>query len=340
NFHRDTYQGDPVLIYWQGSSNGNFGTGRNYVLNESYGIIANFTSAVEPGSDFHEFRLTANDTALVTRYPYVSGKDISGIGAGGYSNATILDGCFDEVNVTQGDTIFSWCASTGGVNFAESYAEPSESPTSNDTAWDWFHPNTVSKDQLGNYLLSGRHVQSLYYIASNGTILWRLGGKASNFTGNGTSFAWQHDALFLGEGNYTATRQIGLFDNEATAWASNGTRSIGKIIELNMTSMTASLLHSFNNPSTLTLLSQGGGSFHSTGRVVMGYGQLPYIAEYESSGTAVAVMQLGNAATTQGYRAAKRYWTGRPTTAPSVVFVNSTVAVSWNGATELHAWRL
>jgi hypothetical protein len=74
----------------------------------------------------------------------------------------------------------------------ESY-EPIPKPAS--APWDYFHINAIEPDRDGSLLISARHTHAIYKIRrSDGAVVWRLGGKQSDFTlGPGASFAWQHD---------------------------------------------------------------------------------------------------------------------------------------------------
>lgn len=49
--------------------------------------------------------------------------------------------------------------------------------------FDYIHLNSVDRDpETGNYLVSGRHTHTLYLISPEGAIIWRLGGKKSDFS--------------------------------------------------------------------------------------------------------------------------------------------------------------
>ena len=47
--------------------------------------------------------------------------------------------------------------------------------------WDFFHINSVDLDGDGNLLVSGRSTHTVYKLDRSGAILWRLGGKRSDF---------------------------------------------------------------------------------------------------------------------------------------------------------------
>jgi len=77
--------------------------------------------------------------------------------------------------------------------------------------WDFFHINSVDLDGDDNLLVSSRSTHTVYKLDRSGAIVWRLGGKSSDFDmGAGSNFAWQHDARRQPDGTLT------IFDNGAT----------------------------------------------------------------------------------------------------------------------------
>lgn len=59
------------------------------------------------------------------------------------------------------------------------------------TAYDYFHINAVDKTSDGNYLISSRHTCTIFKVSSkDGSIIWRLGGKSSDFTLDGFNFSF------------------------------------------------------------------------------------------------------------------------------------------------------
>ncbi|MGH3237175.1 MAG: hypothetical protein ACRDOH_28730, partial [Streptosporangiaceae bacterium] len=79
------------------------------------------------------------------------------------------------------------------------------------------------------------------------------------------------------------------------------------------------------------------------GRVLVGWGNLPYFSEFAQDGTLLLDGQfpVGD----QSYRALSADWTGHPADKPATAArVNpaggSVVYASWNGATELDTWTV
>ncbi|KAJ6601119.1 ASST-domain-containing protein [Mycena vulgaris] len=355
DFRPQTFNNDQYLTFWAGTaSTAGYGKGRVFMMDHDYNVVYNFTATNQ--SDFHEFHINADGSALTTAYNPVDGIDTTGKSYG-QSNSYVVDGCFQELNITSGEPTFTFCSLENGISIWDSYVDPSMAPNSTENAWDYCHVNSIEKDALGNYLLSARHTHTLYYIeGSSGEILWRLGGKNSTFTGDGTYFSWQHDARWVGETNFTAaeitdantkTRRISVYDNAATSWVSESTESRGLLIEINFQNSTATLITPFDAPGGQTLLSTSQGnlqllsdaSYTTSTNVIMGYGQLPVFAEYTSTGTPLRVVSYA-ADEAQGYRVFKNSWVGTPVTAPDVAIQNNAVYVSWNGATEVAQWSL
>jgi hypothetical protein len=90
--------------------------------------------------------------------------------------------------------LFEWKAYPH-VNLSDSYALPIVTRGNNSAeSWDFFHINSIDKDEeglpvrnelnsTGNYLISSRHYCALYYInGKSEDIIWQLNGKRSNFT--------------------------------------------------------------------------------------------------------------------------------------------------------------
>jgi hypothetical protein len=150
-------------------------------------------------ADLHEFRITPEGTALLTLYHITEYEpcDKSGsTSAGNVTSLFIWDCLFQEITIETRQVMFQWRASDH-VPIADSYREVvgglREDP------FDYFHINSVEKDHHGNYLISARYMQSIYYIdGETGSVIWTLGGKQNDFQdlseGSAIDFAWQHDA--------------------------------------------------------------------------------------------------------------------------------------------------
>lgn len=187
-------------------------------------------------ADLHEFLLTPDGTTLMTIYqkqPYDMSEWRSFDTTLDPNDADpnwIWDCVMQEVSVHTGDVLFEWRASDH-ISVNDTYHLVRRTGNYEDP-FDWFHMNSIHKDELGNYLVSARYTHSITYIDSNtGDVIWVLGGKSNMFmdlsNGSAISFAWQHDARIVSPKLFTqiytppteqpgySTRLLSLFDNAA-----------------------------------------------------------------------------------------------------------------------------
>ncbi|KAJ7597924.1 ASST-domain-containing protein [Mycena floridula] len=367
NFRPQTFEGRDYLTLWSfdapvsletpgaGELGGNL-PGRVYMLDHDYSVAFNLTA--KNTSNLHEFRINPDGKAEITIYKTINGVDTTGVLVDGLTNSTIVDACFQEVDIRTQDSSFQFCCFDGGVTLAESFLPLSGAPNATNP-WDYCHMNSVEKDALGNYLMSSRHTHTIYYIdGRSGKILWRLGGKNSTFTGDSTNFSWQHHARWVGEVKSTAadiktanlrTRTLSLFDDEAASDSlEDSNQSRGLVIQLDFTKKVATIVQQYINPGGEILLATSQGSnqllqdssFVDSTNVLVGYGAVTAFAEYDKNGTALRVVHYGVPAApfAASYRIFKSSWIGTPTTAPDLAIQDGIAYVSWNGATEVKKW--
>ena len=223
NFRVQRYRASPVLTWWEGDIELGHGVGEYVIADAGYRTVRRVQALRGLRGDLHEFVITPQGTALVTSY-IVTKADLRSVG--GPRDGTIQDAVFQEIDLATGRLLIDW-HSLEHIPYTESYA-----PVGAD--WDYFHINSVDLDDDGNLLVSSRSAQTVYKIDRAGHILWRLGGKRSDFAmAPGSSFAWQHDARRQPDGTLT------IFDNGATPAVE--TLSRGLILELDEQAMTATL---------------------------------------------------------------------------------------------------
>jgi hypothetical protein len=330
NLEVQRYHGQPVLTYWHESSTGAID---EVVLNRNYQTVSVLHAADDYRADVHEFQLTPQGTALIDAVVPVK-ANLSAVG--GSSSGVVADCVVQELDVKTGQLLWEWHM-LGHVPLTASYERPSSSPTS---PWGFCHLNSIQQLPDGNLLVSARHTWGVYEIdKQTGRVIWTVGGKYSSFKlGPGVTFAWQHDAHLQGN-------VLTLFNDD---W--NGQRgsprqgqSSAEEISLNTSAMTATLLHIYDHAPPLVSASQGSAQLLRNGNMFVGWGSQPDFSEYTSAG-----QQIFNGAFSLGvssYRAYRFPWQGQPTTRPSVGLLpgpNGTVKVysSWNGATQVRAWRI
>jgi Arylsulfotransferase (ASST) len=317
DFRVQRYHGKPVLTWWRGSAKGKPGTGGYTIADSSYRTIATVTPGHGLAGDIHEFLLTPSGTAFFTIFNRI---DVDG--------RAVFEGVVQELDIATRRVLFEW-HSIDHVALDESYAaRPSKRPV----PFDYFHINSVDVEPDGNLLVSARNTHAVYEISRrSGRILWRLGGKRSDFSfGPRARFAWQHDARRLPDGT------ISLFDNEAAPQV--GPQSRGIVLRLDMKHMHATLVRSFVHHPPLVAVDQGNMQRLPDGHFLVGWGHEPWFTEYTSSGRILLDVRFGT--DDNSYRAFRFPWVGRPSTLPALVVRGDSAYVSWNGATRVAAWRL
>lgn len=114
------------------------------------------------------------------------------------------------------------------------------------------------------------------------------------------------------------------------------------VIELDRRARRARLVRQYAHPRRLLSPFMGNAQLLPNGNVVVGWGGLPYITEFRRGGGVHFEARLP--AGGQNYRAFRLPWHGRPHRPPRLVAHAASgrrrLYVSWNGATEVAAWRL
>lgn len=338
DFRVQRYRSEPVLTWWRGDSERGTGEGEFVIMDDSYQEIASVTTQGGAYADFHEMTLTAAGTALLVSYPIV-GQDLTGVG--GPRRGYVRDGVVQEVDVATGEVIFEWSAAEH-VPVTETQvdlAEEENEKGSRAAPFDYFHINSVTEDDDGSLLISARHTHAVYRVDRvTGAVDWTLGGSASDFAlADGAYFAWQHDAQRQPDGTIT------LFDNQSDSSrhppATEDT-SRGLKLALDPERATATVVQEFLPPDDRLSASQGNLQVRENGNVVIGWGSEPYYSEYAPDGELVVDAHLGGG---DNYRAYRLPWRATPSEPPELAVTGEGAArvahVSWNGATEVAAWR-
>ncbi|KAI5480533.1 arylsulfotransferase [Pseudohyphozyma bogoriensis] len=336
------YQGEPVLTTFVGDFYAaGYGMGHWLMMNSSYDIIKNVTvlNQTESTSDFHEFVITENNTALVESWVLVQ-ADLTALN--GSTDGWTFDCRFQEIDIATDTLLFSWSA-MDHVSIDETYFEISDNAgNSSSNPMDWY---ALEKDANGNYLISMRGPSTLYSISSTtGEILWRLSGKNSNFTmGTDATFWYQHDARFMTPIT-SSPFNISLFDNAAGGGAPAEATARGLVLSVDTDDMTVTLMKEFIPSFNSTAASQGSVQPLDNGNFLVGWGAEAYYSEYDIDETLIQDVHFASDnSTVMSYRAFKMSWTGTPSTTPAFA-INSTgtttAYVSWNGATEVVSWAL
>lgn len=219
--------------------------------------------------------------------------------------------------------------------------------------WDFFHINSVDKDEAGNFLVSSRYANCLAYIdGHSGAVLWRLGGANNSFTDlspshSATNITWQHHARFQPRPKNSSSAVISLtvFDNASRGIGAPTLTSRGLYLDLDTGPMTVSIRHEYWNPHPISSQSQGSVQVLDSGNVLLGYGFNAAWTEYNIYGDVLCHVHFGPEAgfgngDIISYRVFKHAWVGIPLTKPDLAVYAYEAAVSWNGATEVATWVL
>jgi Arylsulfotransferase (ASST) len=327
-----SYEGKPVLTFWQGHIDLGVGFGSEEILSADYRPVASVHAGNGYYADLHELQLTPQGSAYLSAYSLVR-ADLRSVG--GSKDGALQDAVVQQVDIKTGLVMFEWHA-YGHVDLRDSYVN---SPSDANRPWDFFHLNSISPDPWGdgNLLISSRNTWTAYEINhQSGSILWRIGGKKSTFRmGAGTGTAYQHDARW--QSDHTLT----IFDNGATPKAHSQSRAIRERIDFKhrIVDLLGRVVHS---PPLLSG-SQGNAQLLGNGDSFVGWGETPYFTEFTAAGQTVFDAHLP--APAQVYRAFRFPWSATPAALPAVALkvtgaTTTTLYASWNGATGVSAWRV
>jgi hypothetical protein len=330
DFKAQSYRGEPVITWWEGVHNG-WGDGEYVIFDGSYREVGRVRAGNGLPGDHHEFLLTTRGTALITIYAEVP-YDLSAYG--GPADGLVMDGVVQEIDVETGEVLLEW-RSLDHVDVGESYYDPVDNP---ENRFDYFHINSVEVDRDENLLVSARRTSTVYKIdRESGEVLWRLGGEKSDFEmGEGTGFAYQHDARRHPDGTITLFDNYGPKDEED--------RSRGVVLEVDEEAMRATLVREYFAPEGMPIAdTQGNVQVLPGGNVFVGWGSEPFFSEFSKDGE--LLFHAAFAPWGESYRAFRLPWSGRPGDDPTVTTAGgrkgkTTLYASWNGATEVAAWQV
>jgi hypothetical protein len=324
DFRVQTYQGQPVLTWWQGTTNHGSGEGEGIIFNQSYQQIAVVQAGNGLSMDLHEFLVTPQGQAWINA---VSPVYIPGI------SRAVIDDVIQEIDVPTGLVMFEW-HTLDHVPIGDSYF----GPTTPGYVYDPYHLNSLWPLSGGAMLASLRNTSALYKIDEpTGRVLWTFGGKRSSFRlGTGTSTAFQHDAITQGDGSIT------VFDDGAGPPALHPF-SRGIRVRLDTQHFTATLEREYDHSPDISSNFEGGVQDLSGGDVFMGWGQQPFFSEDDALGHQILDGRF--TVPTTSYRAYRFPWSAQPPTTPALALApasdGTTYAyASWNGATDVSFWQV
>jgi hypothetical protein len=241
-----------------------------YQVTDTFEVLGGFLT------DFHEFRLLSNGNSIMVA---VDARlvDMSQVVEGGNPNATLMGLVFQELDKDR-NLLFEWSSwdhfdildcDTNLVDLTSQVI-------------DLIHGNSISIDFDGHYILSSRHLSEITKIdRTNGEIIWRLGGKNSEFTfiDDPIGFSGQHTAIRMPYGN------LGLFDNGLNRLPQY---SRGIIYQMNELEKTVSMVKEFRHSPDVYSPEMGNFALMPGNHVLIGWGKNSanaFLTEFDQNGT-------------------------------------------------------
>ena len=316
--------GKPVLTWWEGKVVHGLADGEWVVLDASYRELFRFPAAHGRDGDLHEFVITPQNTALVTSNETRT-WDLTSVG--GSRHGQVVGGVVQELALPSGRLLWEW-RSLDHVAVDETEIKARPGPR-----FDYFHINSIDVAPDNDLLISARNTWAAYKVSRRtGKVLWRLGGKRSDFTfDKGARFEWQHDVREHAHG------LVSLFDNAAAPQEEPQSRAL--LLTLDTKRMHVSLEQTYTHrPYPVLSHFLGNTQLLANGNVFVGWGGSPYVTEFTRSGAIAFDARLAHGG--QSYRAFRFPWVGKATDKPSLGVRGDRLYASWNGATEIVSWGL
>jgi hypothetical protein len=345
NFSVQSYQGQPVLTWFEGLVVEGFGQGDLVIANKHYHEIARIKAVGNQLADFHEFVVTPRGTAYVTIYRRHSPVNLTS--RGGPANGYILSGVAQEIRIADGHKVWewdSWAAVNPHVPISESHQAFGGGDGGHGThssPYNYFHINSICDvaDGSGDVLISGRNTFCVYRVhKGTGHIVWRMGGTRNNFTygSSRARFYWQHHVRPVsGAGGVLGGMTV--FDNGVP----HEPYSRALLLKVDDAKRHVALQKAFVHPHAVyTSGAMGSAQLLPDGRMFVGWGTEPHFSEFSSDGKLLLDGDIIKG--DPSYRAFSQPWVGEPTDKPAAAARyhsgGATVYASWNGATAVRQW--
>lgn len=329
------YRNEPVLTWWEGLAETPETAGEVVMLDDSYNEIARVGMGgdlAHKTADLHETTITDDETMLLLSYIKTQ-TDLRSVG--GPKDGWAWEGVVQEVDIASGEPVVEW-RSLDDIPVDQTQSKLKDGEGTEEEPFDYIHLNSASVDDDGDSLLvSARNTHAIYQLdRKSADVNWVLGGSASDFEmGEGAAFAWQHDAVRRDDGMIT------LFDNHAAPRLGD---SRGLRLDVDEGAQKVSVDTEYPAPDDRSSGSQGNLQELDNGNVVIGWGSEPYFSEFTNDGKL-----LYDATFTGGsnYRAYRFDWQATPSAPPTATRSEpgegiTRVHMSWNGASDVAAWRI
>jgi EmrB/QacA subfamily drug resistance transporter len=337
NLHEQTYDGRPVLTWWEGdvTRTGLINSGEDVVVDNRYRPVARLKGRDGWVITLHSMVIQGH-MAWVTSNKNVP-KNLSRFG--GVSSGVYVDSAVQKYDLRTGRLLYTWRASDH-IPISDSRTQPPP----NGFPWDAYHVNSIEPAPGGRVIVSMRNTWAGYLIdPRSDRIVWQLGGRHSSFDlPSDAKFEWQHDITLR------SNSVVSLFDNHcceitgADQYLPAKAPSRGLVLRLDPARHSATRVAEYSHGTTFKSQYMGDVQKLPNGDVFVGWGQVPYLSAFTKEGK-----PLFDGAFPEpdiSYRAYVQRWVGRPLDLPRgaarVQGGRTTVYASWNGATEVASWRV
>jgi arylsulfotransferase ASST len=233
-------------------------------------VVRTFGCAGNLQSRFHDL-ISRSDGTYWIMCDEARTMDISTLG--GSVNARVTGTVVQHVGA-DGALLLQWSPFD---HFAITDLDPADLRDAN---VNWTHGNALDLDADGNLIVSFRSLNEITKIdATNGAVIWRMGGRANQFTFLDTplpAFSHQHGARLYAGGTLLILDNLG-----------DPTESRAERYEVDQTKKTARLVQSYG--STPGVLTQIGGSVQALpgDRTIVSFGTTGRVEEYDATGRLV-----------------------------------------------------
>lgn len=345
---------------------------RQRVFDRHYSQLGRDWGAVGgwPYPNSHELEITAGGLSFLQLVYRPMMRDLRMYG--GEQKGWVNDGCFQEVEFASGQVVFSWCALDLfpmhetylylDIAGQQNYTEKIAGDGTFHRPWDFVHLNSVQKIGSGDYIVSSRHLNALFKVEglngqSPGKVIWQLNGKSNTFTNATVTFSRQHHARQLSSKGSKSV--LSLFNNGFSLRNEDGLKnhySTAQILEIDEQTMDITVLQEMPHPHhaqgwrDAVTIAEGSVDMQQNGNTVVGWGSLGDFSEFSANGNCIFHANIANRSG-RTYRVFKSDWVGLPHWPPKLLAYTHKIGengtsdapliayVSWNGATEITAWR-
>lgn len=345
-FYRKMPAGNPLLDFKPQPDGtltyADFQNNQIYVLDSSYRLVRTVEAKNGFRADNHEVLVLPDGNVLYMIYDART-MDMSQIAPGGQTAATVI-GLVLQEQTPAGNIVFEW----------QSWDHIPITDTNQDLTQpvvDYIHGNSIDVDDDGHLLISSRHLDEVTKInRQSGEIIWRLGGKANQFTflNDSRPFIKQHDARRLANGNLLLfDNGDGQFGDEPSALPARYSRAVE--YALDEVNMTATLVWEYRNTPDTFSFAMGNAQRLPNGNTLIGWGSAyPTLSEVTPDGNKAFELTLGPGPQANiplvSYRAFRFPWQGSPVEPPTLLMREeegkTVLYYSWNGATDVAAYQI